>query len=231
MMQALAEVGFQQSYTYFTWRNSRDELQEYATELAHERSAYMRPNFFVNTPDILTEYLQHSGPAGFQIRATLAATLAPTYGIYTGFELYEDQPVRPGSEEYLDSEKYQLRPRDWSPNEDSLAPYLTLLNGLRREHPALQDLRSLTFHPAEPHGIIAFSKQVDDDLILVACLMDPLECESTIWWDMQALGMNDDDRFLAHDLLTDMTWTWSHQTYVKLRPEAQVAHIVHVRKA
>ena len=231
MMQALAEVGFQQSYTYFTWRNSRDELQEYATELAHERSAYMRPNFFVNTPDILTEYLQHSGPAGFQIRATLAATLAPTYGMYTGFELYEDQPVRPGSEEYLDSEKYQLRPRDWSPNEDSLAPYLTLLNGLRREHPALQDLRSLTFHPAESHGIIAFSKQVDDDLILVACLMDPLECESTIWWDMQALGMNDDDRFLAHDLLTDMTWTWSHQTYVKLRPEAQVAHIVHVRKA
>jgi len=231
MMQALAEVGFQQSYTYFTWRNSRDELQEYATELAHQRSAYMRPNFFVNTPDILTEYLQHSGPAGFQIRATLAATLSPTYGVYSGYELYEDQPVRPGSEEYLNSEKYQLRPRDWSSDADTLAPYLTLLNQLRRDHPALQDLRSLTFHASESHGIIAFSKQVGEDLILVACLMDPLECESTIWWDMHALGMEEDDRFLAHDLLTNMTWRWGQQTYVKLRPESQVAHIVHVRKA
>jgi len=231
MMQALAEVGFQQSYTYFTWRNGRDELQSYASELAHERSAYMRPNFFVNTPDILTEYLQHSGPAGFQIRATLAATLSPTYGVYSGYELFEHVAVKPGSEEYLDSEKYQLRSRDWSTTDETLVPYLTALNTIRRAHPALQDLRSLTFHSSEATGITAFSKRVGDDIILVACLMDPQECESTIWWHMPALGMAWDEHFIAHDLLSNRTWTWGQQSYVKLSPDTQVAHIVHVRKA
>jgi len=231
MMQALAEVGFQQSYTYFTWRNGRDELQSYASELAHKRSAYMRPNFFVNTPDILTEYLQHSGPAGFQIRATLAATLSPTYGVYSGYELFEHLAVKPGSEEYLDSEKYQLRPRDWSTTDETLVPYLTALNTIRRAHPALQDLRSLTFHSSEAAGITAFSKRVGDDIILVACLLDPQECESTIWWHMPTLGMTWDERFIAHDLLSNRTWTWGQQSYVKLSPDTQVAHIVHVRKA
>ena len=230
MMQALAEVGFQQSYTYFTWRNGRDELESYASELAHERSAYMRPNFFVNTPDILTGYLQHSGPAGFQIRATLAATLSPTYGVYSGYELFEHLAVKPGSEEYLDSEKYQLRPRDWSTPDETLAPHLTMLNTIRRAHRALQDLRSLRFHGSEAAGVTAFSKRVGEDIILVACLLDPQECESTIWWDMPALGMAWDERFLAHDLLSDRTWTWGRQSYVKLSPDTQVAHIVHVRK-
>jgi starch synthase (maltosyl-transferring) len=231
MMQALAEVGFQQSYTYFTWRNARDELQSYASELAHERSDYMRPNFFVNTPDILTEYLQHSGPAGFRIRATLAATLSPTYGVYSGYELFEHVAVKPGSEEYLDSEKYQLRPRDWSTSEETLVPYLTMLNSIRRAHPALQDLRSLRFHGSEAPGVTAFSKRVGDDVILVTCLLDPQECESTVWWDMPALGMGWDDRFSAHDLISDRIWTWGRQTYVRLSPETQVAHIVHLRKA
>jgi starch synthase (maltosyl-transferring) len=234
MMRALAEVGFQQSYTYFTWRNSRQELEEYARELAGPSAAFMRPNFFVNTPDILPEYLQHSGPAGFAIRATLAATLAPTYGVYSGFELYEHVAVRPGSEEYLDSEKYQFRPRDWElarRQGRTLAPYLTTLNRVRREHPALQDLRSLHFHATDNNDVIAYSKRDGDDIVLVVCTLDPgRELEATVWWDLAALGLPAGERFVAHDLVTDLTWTWEQGTYVRLRPWEHVAHVVHVRR-
>jgi starch synthase (maltosyl-transferring) len=233
MMRALAEVGYQQSYTYFTWRNSRHEIEEYARELAGPAAAAMRPNFFVNTPDILPEYLQHSGPAGFAIRATLAATLSPTYGVYSGFELYEHVAVRPGSEEYLDSEKYQYRPRDWAlarKQGRTLAPYLTQLNAMRHERPALQDLRSLRFHATDSGDVIAFSKQDRDDLVLVVCLLDPgREREATVWWDLAALGLSPGERFVAHDLVTDLTWTWGASTYVRLRPWEHVAHVVHVR--
>ncbi len=233
MMRALAEVGFQQSYTYFTWRNSRQEIEEYASELAGPAAAYMRPNFFVNTPDILPEYLQHSGPAGFAIRATLGATLSPTYGVYSGFELYECVPVRPGSEEYLDSEKYQYRPRDWAlarKQARTLAPYLTQLNAMRRTHPALQDLRSLRFHNTDSNDVIAFSKVDGADAILVICNLDPYsEHEATVWWDMGAIGLTDDAHFTAHDLVTDSTWTWGAATYVRLRPWDNVAHVVHVQ--
>ncbi|MDQ1714835.1 MAG: hypothetical protein QOC60_780, partial [Frankiaceae bacterium] len=144
LMHTLGQVGFTQSYTYFTWRNTRAELEEYVTELAGEASNYMRPSFWVNTPDILPSYLQYSGPAGFKIRAALAALLAPSWGVYAGFELYEHQAVKAGSEEYLNSEKYEYRPRDWSA--DSMAPYLTLLNRVRRQHPALQRIRNIHFH-------------------------------------------------------------------------------------
>lgn len=232
MMRALAEVGFQQSYTYFTWRNSRAEIEAYAAELAGPAAASMRPNFFVNTPDILPEYLQHGGPAAFAIRATLGATLAPTYGVYSGFELFEHVAVRPGSEEYLDSEKYQYRPRDWSAAEaegTTLTPYLTALNAMRATHPALQDLRSLRFHGSDNPDIVAFSKQDRGDTILVACTTNPLEeREGTIRWDLAGLGMAPDARFVAHDLVTGATWTWSAETYVRLRPWEHVAHIVHV---
>ncbi len=234
MMRALAEVGYQQSYTYFTWRNSRGEIEEYASELAGPAASYMRPNFFVNTPDILPEYLQHSGPAGFAIRATLAATLSPTYGVYSGFELYEHVAVRPGSEEYLDSEKYQYRPRDWElarKQGRTLAPYLTVLNTIRREHPALQDLRSLRFHACDNANVIAFSKIDGDDVVLVVCTLDPdREHEATVWWDMAALGLPEGERFVAHDLVADTTWTWGPSTYVRLRPWDHVAHVVHVRR-
>ena len=229
MMRALAEVGFQQSYTYFTWRNVRDEIVEYASELAGPASAYMRPNFFVNTPDILPEYLQGSGPAGFAIRATLAATLSPTYGVYSGFELYEHVAVRPGSEEYLDSEKYQYRPRDWDAARKqgrTLAPYLTELNAMRQAHPALQDLRSLRFHPVDGSGeIIAYSKVDGDDVILVVCTLDAqAERDATVWWDLEPLGLP--ERFVARDLVTGATWTWGRSTYVRLRPWEHVAHVV-----
>ena len=230
MMKALAEVGFQQSYTYFTWRNTKSEIIEYLSELSGPASAYMRPNLFTNTPDILHEYLQHGGPAAFAIRATLAASLSPTYGIYSGFELFEHIAVKPGSEEYLDSEKYQYRPRDWAQADRqgrTLAPYLTLLNRIRREHPALQDLRSLRFHHTDNDDIIAFSKKVGDDIILVTCLIDPhREHATSVWWDMEALGMSADQRFIAADLVSGHTWTWSAQTYVHLRPWENVAHIV-----
>jgi starch synthase (maltosyl-transferring) len=232
MMKALAEVGFQQSYTYFTWRTSKSELQDYGTELAHASSAYMRPNFFANTPDILHEYLQSGGAAAFAIRATLAATLSPTYGIYSGFELYEHVAVRPGSEEYLDSEKFQLRPRDWDQARRqgrTLAPYLTMLNGARNAHPALQDLRSLHFHHTDSNDVIAFSKRDGDDIIAVVCLLDPhREHEATVYWDMRALGRRADDRFVAHDIVSDAIWTWGSSTYVRLSPWEHVAHIAHI---
>jgi starch synthase (maltosyl-transferring) len=175
MMRALAEVGFQQSYTYFTWRNERGELEEYLNQLATTSAVAMRPNLFTNTPDILTEYLQNGGPHAFAIRAVLAATLAPTYGIYSGFELFEHVALKPGSEEYLDTEKFEYRPRDWEQATElgtTLAPMLTKLNEIRRSHPALQDLRSLKFHASDNPQVVAFSKHDQDDLILVVVNLD-----------------------------------------------------------
>src|SRR4029434_2638705 len=146
MMHTLAKIGFGQSYTYFTWKNSKQELYEYFSGL-RDAAAYMRPNVFVNTPDILHAYLQYGGPAAFKIRAVLAAMLSPTWGVYSGYELFEHVAVRPGSEEYLDSEKYQYRPRNW--NQPSLAGYLGRLNDIRRAHVALHWLRNLRFHLAD----------------------------------------------------------------------------------
>jgi starch synthase (maltosyl-transferring) len=235
MMRALAEVGFQQSYTYFTWRNDKQGLEEYFTELAGPASAYMRPNAFVNTPDILHEFLQTGGEAAFAIRATLAATLSPTWGVYSGFELYESVALREGSEEYLDTEKFEYRPRDWAAAERegrTLAPYLTLLNDLRRRIIPLQDLRSLHFHRTEDPEVIAYSKRVGNDTALVVCSLDPHRVrETTVWWDMPAIGMDWADRFIAHDHVTGQSFTWGQATYVRLDPAATVAHIVTVEQA
>jgi starch synthase (maltosyl-transferring) len=163
MMQTLAKIGFQQSYTYFTWRNGKDELTEYMRELSGPAAAYMRPNFFANTPDILHEYLQQGGPPAFKIRAVLAAMLSPSWGIYSGYELCENTPLRPGSEEYLDSEKYQYRPRDWeAASRDGLgiAGLITDLNRIRESHEALHWLRNLRFHHVDQPELICFSKRV-----------------------------------------------------------------------
>src|SRR4051812_40449317 len=152
MMHTLGRIGFTQSYTYFTWRNERWELEEYLTELSRETVDFLRPNFFVNTPDILHAYLQYGGPPAFKIRAVLAATMSPSWGVYSGYELFEHVAVRPGSEEYLDSEKYQLRPRDWAAAERSgrsLVAYLRRLNEARRAHPAPQPLRTPPLHPMD----------------------------------------------------------------------------------
>ncbi|WMY79450.1 alpha-1,4-glucan--maltose-1-phosphate maltosyltransferase [Citricoccus sp. I39-566] len=160
MMHALGRAGFQQSYSYFTWRNTREELAEYLHEVTAVTPAYYRPNFFVNTPDILTEFLQFGGPAGFKIRAVLAALSNPMWGVYAGFELFE-HVARPGAEEYADNEKYEFRPRDFEGAQDrgeSLAPFITRLNAIRRAHPALQDLQNLTLHTADNEEILVFSK-------------------------------------------------------------------------
>jgi starch synthase (maltosyl-transferring) len=163
MMATLAKIGFQQSYTYFTWRNGAGELADYMRELSGPAAAYMRPNFFANTPDILTGYLQHGGPPAFRIRAVLAAMLSPSWGIYSGYELCENTPLRPGSEEYLDSEKYQYRPRDWDTVERDglgIAPFITSLNRIRKSHPALHWLRNLQFHHVDQPELMCFSKRL-----------------------------------------------------------------------
>ena len=234
MMRALAEVGFHQNYSYFAWRNEKWELEEYAQELSNISSAYMRPNLFVNTPDILTAYLQYGGPAAFAIRATLAATLAPTWGVYSGFELFEHVAVKPGSEEYLNSEKYQYRPRDWSGEAKSgntLIPYITMLNRLRREHPALQALRGIVFHEVDNDRLIAYSRTDGDDTVITICTIDPYGTqEGTVHFNMEALDIDWSSQFTAHDEISGETWNWGAHAYVRLDPNLACAHIISVRR-
>jgi starch synthase (maltosyl-transferring) len=237
MMQTLARVGFHQSYTYFTWRNEKWELEEYLTELSQRTGHFLRPNFFVNTPDILHAYLQYGGPPAFKIRAVLAATLSPSWGVYAGYELFEHVAVRPGSEEYMDSEKYQLRPRDWAAAEAegrSLAPYLTRLNELRRANPALQRLRNLRFHHADNDAILVYSKHETtgetDNIVLVVVNLDPHGTrETTVRLNMPALGLDWDDTMAVHDELTGETYVWGKENYARLDPFDEPAHIFTVR--
>jgi len=241
MMQTLGKVGFQQSYTYFTWRNGAAELADYATEL-RDSAAFMRPNFFVNTPDILHAYLQYGGPPAFKIRAALASMLSPTWGVYAGFELFEHVALRPGSEEYLDSEKYQYRPRAWAayaeggPREhETLAPYIRRLNEIRRAHPALQLLRNLRFHHVDNPDILVFSKSVtndgQEDTVIVVVNVDPHGSrEATVFLDMPALGFDWHETFSAHDELSGQTFRWGQHNYVRLDPAAEPAHVLSVRR-
>jgi starch synthase (maltosyl-transferring) len=237
MMHMLGMVGFSQSYTYFTWRTEKWELEEYGHELV-DAAWHMRPNFFVNTPDILHESLQYGGPPMFKLRAVLAALMSPNWGVYSGYELFEHVAVRPGSEEYLDSEKYQYRPRDWS--NPPLAGYLTRLNEIRRDHPALHGLRNLRFHAVDTAEIICFSKRLDPppgmpadtptDAVLVVVNLDPHAArESTVRLDMPALGMDWAEGFDVHDEITGTTYAWQQANYVRLDPFAEPAHVFHVR--
>ncbi|MEN9692551.1 MAG: hypothetical protein RLZZ330_195 [Actinomycetota bacterium] len=234
MMRILGEVGFQQSYTYFTWRNDKHNIIDYMKEFSEVSSAFMRPNFFANTPDILPTYLQTSGPAGFAIRATLAATLSPTWGIYSGFEIFESAVLREGGEEYLNSEKFELRPRDWEAADvegRTIAPYIKRLNELRRDHKAFQQLRNIKFHDVDDSEVIAFSKTSGDDTVLVICTLDPKGTRDTwVHLDMPALGFNWDDRVYGHDLVTDTTWNWNKDVKVHIDPYRSVAHIVTLRR-
>jgi len=233
MMHMLAKVGFTQSYTYFTWRTHKAELEEYGRELV-AAADYMRPNFFVNTPDILHASLQYGGPPMFKIRAVLASMMSPTWGVYSGYELFEHQALRPGSEEYLDSEKFQLRPRDWDSarNEGrTLAPYLTRLNWIRREHPALQSLRNLRFHTSDNDSIIAFSKQAGEDVVLVVCSLDSHTTQvASVGLDLPALGLDWHDRFAVQDQISGETYHWGQVNYVELNPYHEPAHILVVRR-
>jgi starch synthase (maltosyl-transferring) len=234
VMQTLAALGFTQSYTYFTWRNAKWELEEYLSEVSSRPLAdVMRPNFFVNTPDILHAYLQYGGPAAFKIRAVLAALGSPSWGVYSGFELFEGTAVREGSEEYLDSEKYQLRPRDW--DQPSLAPYLAQLNAIRKAHPALHWLRNLRVHWTDQPDMLAFSKRDDEsgDTILVVVNVDPhVWHETTVHLDLAALGLDEGDVFTVDDQLSGAAYTWhGAANYVRLDPLEEPAHVFVVRRA
>jgi starch synthase (maltosyl-transferring) len=232
MMHTLAQIGFQQSYTYFTWRNTKQELTEYLSELSGEAAAYMRPNLFVNTPDILHEFLQDGGRPAFELRAVLAATLAPTWGVYSGYELCENTPLRPGSEEYLDSEKYQLRPRDWVSAERegrSIAPLLGKLNDIRRRSPALRQLRDLHFHDVDQEAVIAYSKRSGSNTVLVVANLDPHHTqEATVSLDMPQLGLEWHESVPVRDELTGETYHWGRANYVRLEPGNRAAHILTV---
>ena len=212
VMAELAKLGFSQSYTYFTWRNTKIELEEYATQLATtELAEFYRPNFFANTPDILPPYLQTGGRAAFRIRLVLAATLASLYGIYSGFELAENAGL-PGREEYLDSEKFQLRPRDYDVA-DSLAPEIAAINAIRRANPPLRDWRNVTFHRADDDAVVFYGKRTGDDVVLVAVNLDPFGSrETTLWFPTGELGLADDEPFGVRELLSngpEQTWRGS----------------------
>ncbi len=247
MMHTLAKAGFQQSYTYYTWRNAKWELEEYCRELAGPAAAYMRPSFWPTTHDILTPYMQFGGPVAWKLRAALAALLVPTYGIYAGYELVESV-ARPGAEEQIDNEKYQYKNRHWEDYEpggakegQSLAGYLTLLNTIRREHPALHWLRNLRFHSVDDENVMCFSKSRTlyaadgsvegvDQVIVVANLDPHATRETAVHLNMTALGMDWHDSFVAHDLITDQSWQWREHNFVRLGPGGEPVHVLHVRR-
>lgn len=229
----LAKLGFTQSYTYFTWRTSKSELVEFGEEIA-EFADFRRPNLFVNTPDILHASLQHHGPGMFAIRAVLAATMGPSWGVYSGYELFEHQALRERSEEYLHSEKYELRPRDFAAALEegrSLEPFIASLNAIRRRHPALQQLRTLHFHHIDSDALLAYSKfdpSSGDTVLVVVTLNAYAAEEATLSLDMTALGMQPYQRFWVRDEISGEEYQWGQDNYVRLDPSRAVAHIVNM---
>ncbi|MBN2362375.1 MAG: alpha-1,4-glucan--maltose-1-phosphate maltosyltransferase [Deltaproteobacteria bacterium] len=231
-MRLLAKVGFSQSYTYFTWRNSRAELEAYAEELfCTEARNYLRPNFFTNTPDILHAILQEGGRPAFIARLVLAATLSPSYGMYNGFELCERVPLKALSEEYLDSEKYQYKVWDWD-RPGNIKEVVKLVNRIRHDHPALHLANNLQLLESSGPDIIAYAKASEDlsDVVICAVSCDPFGArEGTIRVPPELYGGGDFDAYHVHDLLSGSTWTWRGQwNYVKLDPQQWPAHVLRV---
>ncbi|MCB1016158.1 MAG: DUF3416 domain-containing protein, partial [Acidimicrobiales bacterium] len=230
VLEQLAKLGFSQSYNYFAWRNEAWELREYFTELTRtEVAEYLRPNVWPNTPDILTEHLQRGGRGAFAARAVLAATLAASYGVYgPAFELCEHEPRHEGSEEYLHSEKYEIRSWDRD-RADSLAPLLGRLNALRRGHPALQTNRTLRFHDVDGDDLLCYSKRTDDgdDVVLVVVNTDPHHVRAgVVHLDLDELGVADAASFEVHDRLGDARYRWEGpDNYVELDPAGMPAHV------
>ncbi len=232
VMKVLAKAGFTQSYTYFTWRNTKLELTEYLTELTQTpMREYFRPNFFVNTPDILSPVLQTGGPAAFKMRLVLAATLSPSYGIYSGFELCERQAV-PGTEEYLNSEKYQIKVRDWN-QPGNIKEFIGRINSIRRDNPALQHFLNLQFLSTDNDQIMLFAKATPDmeNIILVAVNLDPFNphyCTALV--PPEAVGVAPGQSYRVTDLLTGAKYVWSDRNYVRLDPTSEPAHILRVEE-
>ncbi len=241
MMHTLGKVGFQQSYTYFTWRNSKVELESYFNELAHTTSAFFRPNLWVNTPDILTEFLQFGGQPAFKVRAALAATAAPSWGMYAGYELFESV-ARPGAEEAIDNEKFEFKPRDFKAAEKagkSLAPYVKRLNQIRAENEALWQLRNLFTHWSDDGAILVFSKHVSAqhstggkaNTIVVVANVDPHAVrETTVHLNLEALGLPNDSRFEVEDLITGNRYEWGSDNFVRLDSFVEPVHILRIGK-
>jgi starch synthase (maltosyl-transferring) len=239
MMQSLAGAGFQQSYTYFTWRNTKLELETYLHELSKETSDTFRPNLFVNTPDILTEYLQFGGRPAYKVRAAIAATGSPSWGVYSGYELFENV-ARTGSEENVDNEKYEFKQRDYAAAEqsgDSLAPYLTRLNEIRAAHPSLRQLRNLDVHWSDDESILVYSKYVaaeftgtgTADAIIVVANVDPHSVRETfVHLDPTRFGIPVGTEFTVTDLITQSTYQWGVDNYVRLDAFAEPVHILRV---
>ncbi len=233
VMVKLAEVGFSQSYTYFTWRRTKAELTSYVTELTSEPLVdHFRPAFWPNTPDILAGPLRGGNLAAFRLRLLLAATLVPTYGIYSGFELGENQPRSEHDEEYAHSEKYEIKARDWSAA-DSLAPFITEVNRARRAHPALRSLRNIAFCDSANDLVLAYARWSDDlaDVVLVVVNLDPDGVqEDTVWLDLERLGLPARTPFVAYDELRGETYSWvGAAQYVRLDPAVGPGHLLHLR--
>jgi starch synthase (maltosyl-transferring) len=223
MMRALAKAGFSQSYTYFTWKNTKIELTEYMQELTGEMASYYRPNFFVNTPDILHEYLQTGGRPAFEARLVLAATLSPSYGIYSGYEALENVAVSPGSEEYLDSEKYEQKERRI---EGPLLPLIGKLNALRRAHASLRRLDNLTFLDTAHDELIAYAKRSGSELLIVCVNLDPRAAHEGLVTIPASFGLP--ASFAVQDLLAGATYAWqTGGNYLQLDPGA--SHLLQAR--
>jgi starch synthase (maltosyl-transferring) len=235
VMYRLAKVGFTQSYNYFPWRNTKQELTEYLTELTQtEVCEYFGANLWPNTPDILPEYLQYGGRAGFMIRLMLAATLGPSYGIYgAAFELCDDQPLAPGKEEYCDSEKFEIK--SWNiERPDSLRKLIARVNQIRSENPAFRANHNLRFHKVDNEQIIAFSKSTPDlaNQVLVVINLDPHHAQAGIVdLPLDELKIDQQQPFQVHDLLTDNRYLWHGQrNYVELNPQIVPANIFVIRR-
>jgi starch synthase (maltosyl-transferring) len=232
MMAKLAEVGFSQSYTYFTWRTGRDELRDYVLELTEGPTAdFMRPNFWPNTPDILSGPLRHGPPAAFAVRLVLAALLVPSYGIYSGYELCENEPASEENEEYLHAEKYEIKRRDWSA-EPNLTPLVTRINEIRRRHRCFDELSNVRFHHANHPSLLVWSKRSADgsDAMLMVVNTDPHNvAEDVLRLDLDALGLPADRPLEARDELNDTTYLWRGPApYVRLDPSVTPAHVIHL---
>ncbi|NLV93722.1 MAG: alpha-1,4-glucan--maltose-1-phosphate maltosyltransferase, partial [Candidatus Riflebacteria bacterium] len=231
VMKALAKLGFTQSYSYFTWRNEKKEITEYFTELTTPpESDYYRANLFTNTPDIFPPFLQNGGRAAYKIRAILAATLSTVYGIFQGFELCEGIPL-PGREEYLNSDKYQIRFRDWN-SPGNIVDYITELNRIRRANSALQEYDNLEFYEAENDKILFYGKSLENNHILAVVNLDPFVTQSAIVHvPIEKYGISHDEEYRVEDLITGEVYVWrGSKNYVELNPEKEPAHLLRIIK-